>query len=147
LKEPHIDKEIVGTIAYFTIFWSPIKKAEKYDIIQTVPSVSGLFELYYQDKKKKLNLLYVAKAYYGGLQNELRKRTDPELEENQKRKKIIEEHDCYYRYVPSNSYKDLSDLLFFFSKTYFPDLGLHEHSGRFTEIYVNEVSEGKLIDI
>ena len=145
--EPHIAKEVDGTTAYFTIFWSPIRKAEKYDIIMTVPSVSGLFELYYQDEKKKLVLLYVAKAYYGGLQNELRKRTDPELEENAVRKKILEKHDCYYRYVPSHSYKDLSDVLFFFSQTYFPDKGLHEHSGRFSEIFVKEVSKGKLIDI
>lgn len=147
MAQPHIKKEVDGTTVYFTVFWSAIRKAEKYDIIRTVPSVSGLFELYYQDAKKKLVLLYVAKAYYGGLQNELRKRTDPELEDNLVRRKILEEHDCYYRYVPSDSYADLSDVLFFFSSTYFPDKGLHEHSGRFSEIYVKEVTEGKLIDI
>jgi hypothetical protein len=145
--EPHIKKQVDGTIVYYSLYWSPIKKAEKYDIIRSVPSVSGLFELYYQDEKKKLNLLYVAKAYYGGLQNELRKRTDPELEDNAVRRKILEEHDCYYRYLPSHSYKDLSDILFFFSNTYFPDQSLHEHSDRYTEIYVQEFSEGKLIDI
>lgn len=147
MTEARIAKEVDGTTAYYTVFWSPIRKADKYDIIKTVPSVSGLFELYYQDDKKKLVLLYVAKAYYGGLQNEIRKRTDPELEENPVRRKILEDHDCYYRYVPSHSYADLSDVLFFFSSTYFPDKRLHEHSGRFAEIYVKEVTEGKLIDI
>ncbi|HEQ71078.1 MAG TPA: hypothetical protein ENN69_01185 [Spirochaetia bacterium] len=147
MSEPHVKKLVEGTTVYYTLGWSEIRKAEKYDIIRTVPSVSGLFELYYQDEKKKLNLIYVAKAYYGGLQNELRKRTDPELEENPHRKKILEKYDCYYRYVPSHSYKDLSDILYFFSATYFPDRPPHEHSGRYAEIYVKEVVKGKLVDI
>lgn len=147
MQEPRITKQVDAGNAYFTVFWSPIRKAEKYDIIKTVPSVSGLFELYYQDAKKKLVLLYVAKAYYGGLQNEIRKRTDAELEDNPLRRKILEEHDCYYRYVPSHSYADLTDILYFFSSTYFPDKGLHEHSGRYSDIFVKEVMEGKLIDI
>ncbi len=145
--EPRITKEVDGAIAYFTVYWSRLRKAEKYDIIQKVPSVSGLFELYYEDDRKKLNLLYVAKAFYGGLMNELRKRTDPELEDNEKRRRILDKHDCYYRYAASDSYKDMTDVLYFFSTTYFPDKTLHDHSGRFTEIYVKEVSEDKLVDI
>lgn len=145
--EPHIKLKVLGQTGYFTIFWSSLKKADKYEIIKTVPAVSGLFELYFQDYKKKLVLLYVAKAYYGGLQNEIRKRTDPSLEENLTRRMILEEHDCYYRYAISHSYSDLSDVMYFFSTTYFPELGLHEHSGRFKEIYVKEVSPDKIIDI
>ncbi len=147
MREPYIDKAVDGSIAYYTIFWSRLRKAEKFDIIAKVPSVSGIFELYYQDEKKKLVLLYVAKAFYGGLMNELRKRTDPELEDNQQRKQILSSRDCYYRYAPSNSYKDMSDILYFFSATYFPGKDLHEHSGRYTEIYVKEDSEDKLIDV
>ncbi len=147
MTEPRITKAVDGTTAYFTVYWSRLRQAEKYDIIQKVPSVSGIFELYYEDEQKKLNLLYVAKAYYGGLMNELRKRTDPELEDNEKRRKILSDRDCYYRYSPSDSYKDMTDVLYFFSSTYFPDKSLHDHSGRFTEIYVKEVSDDKLIDI
>ena len=109
MTEPRITKAVDGTSAYFTVYWSRLRKAEKYDIIQKVPSVSGIFELYYKDEQKKLNLLYVAKAYYGGLMNELRKRTDPELEDNEKRRKILSDRDCYYRYSPSDSYKDMTD--------------------------------------
>ncbi len=147
MREPKITKAVDGTSVYYTIFWSRLRKAEKYDIVAKVPSVSGIFELYYQDDKKKLNLLYVAKAFYGGLMNELRRRTDPELEDNQRRREILSTRDCYYRYAPSESYKDMSDILYFFSSTYFPDKDLHEHSGRFTEIYVKEDSEDKLIDV
>jgi hypothetical protein len=124
-----------------------LRKAEKFDIVAKVPSVSGIFELYFEDERKKLNLLYVAKAFYGGLMNELRKRTDPELEDNQQRRRILSERDCYYRYSPSDSYKDMTDVLYFFSSTYFPDQALHNHSGRYAEIYVKEVSEDKVVDI
>jgi hypothetical protein len=147
VREPNIGKAVDGTSVYYTIFWSRLRKAEKYDIVAKVPSVSGIFELYYQDEKKKLNLLYVAKAFYGGLMNELRRRTDPELEDNAARRQILSTRDCYYRYAPSESYKDMSDILYFFSSTYFPDKNLHEHSGRYTEIYVKEDSEDKLIDV
>jgi hypothetical protein len=147
LREPDISKAVDDTTVYYTIFWSRLRKAEKYDIISKVPSVSGIFELYYQDEKKKLNLLYVAKAFYGGLMNEIRKRTDPELEDNALRRQILSTRDCYYRYAPSNSYKDMSDIIYFFATTYFPDKDLHDHSGRYTEIYVKEDSEDKLIDV
>jgi hypothetical protein len=147
LIEPRITKAVDGANAYFTVYWSRLRKAEKFDIISKVPSVSGIFELYYQDKQKKLNLLYVAKAFYGGLMNELRRRTDPELEDNVRRRQILSDCDCYYRYAPSDSYKDMTDVLYFFSSTYFPDKALHDHSGRFSEIYVKEVSEDKLVDV
>ena len=58
---------------------------------------------------------------------------------------IIQLQSC--RYAPSDSYKDMSDILYFFSSTYFPDKNLHDHSGRFDEIYVKEDSEDKLVDI
>jgi hypothetical protein len=89
----------------------------------------------------------MAKAFYGGLMNELRRRTDPELEDNERRRRILSDHDCYYRFAPSESYKDMTDVLYFFSSTYFPDKALHDHSGRYSEIFVKEVSEDKLIDI
>jgi len=146
-REPAILKKVDSGNAYFTLVWSEIKKAEKYEIVKSVPSISGIFELYFMDEKKKLNLFYVAKAYYGGLKCEIRRCTDPELEKDLKRKKILEDKAVYYRYIASNSYADLTDVLYFFSKTYFPSSSRHEHSGRYIDIYVEEQNTGKLVDI
>jgi hypothetical protein len=146
--EPHVNKDTddKGDV-YYTVFWSPLRKADKFEIISKVPSVAGIFELYYQDRHKQLNLFRVSKAWYGGLRNWLRKITDPALEEDAARRKILTTYPCYYRYTTLNSYADMSDILFFFAETY--NRGRHKvsHSGRYAGIFVKEVSEDKIIDL
>jgi hypothetical protein len=145
--EAKITKLVESQDAYYTVFWSRLQKADRYEIITKVPSVSGIYELYYQDEHKQLNLFHIAKAWYGGLRTWLRKATDPELEEDTVKKEILEHHDCYYRYTVIPSYADMSDILFFFAATYRP----HSHkvvaSGRYVNIYVKEVSEDKVVDV
>ena len=79
--EAEVTKLVEAPDVYYTVFWSRLRKADRYEIITKVPSVSGIFELYYQDEHKQLNLFHIAKAWYGGLRTALRKATDPELEE------------------------------------------------------------------
>jgi len=145
--EAKVTKLVKVPNVYYTVFWSRLEKADRYKIITKVPSVAGIYELYYQDKYKRLNLLRIAKAWYGGLRNWLRKATDPELEEDKKKKEILENNDCYYRCTVIHSYRDKSDILYFFAATYLP----HQHkvvaSGRYENIYVNEVSEDKIVTV
>jgi hypothetical protein len=147
IVDGRITKEVDQGNAYYTLFWSPLAKADRHEIISKVPSVAGLFELYYQDEKRSLNLFFVSKAWYGGLRNWLRQATDPTLEIDKKRKEILEKYDCYYRYAIVDSYGDLSDLMYFFADTYFP----HDHSvsssNRYVNIYVREVSPDKIVTI
>jgi len=81
------------------------------------------------------------------LRNWLRKVTDPELEEDEKKKKILEEYDCYYRYTVIPSYADMSDVLYFFASTYLPHAHKVVSSGRYESIFVNEVSEDKIVTV
>jgi hypothetical protein len=145
--EARIEKLIQDNNVYYTVFWSRLEKAERYKIITVVPSVAGIFELYYEDKYKKLNLFHISKAWYGGLRNWLRKITDPDLEEDEKRREILEQYDCYYRYTIVPSYADMSDILFFFADIYLPHRHKITDSGRFDNIFVNEVSEEKIVTI
>jgi hypothetical protein len=147
MTEPTITRQIDPEGAYFIVRWSRLRKAEKYDIAKAVPSVSGVFELYFMDEKKKLNLFYFAKAYYGGLRYALRKCTDEEMETDATRKKIISTHDVYYRYSMSSSFNDICDVFFFFAKTYTPDMAVDESSGRYKNIFVHEVSDDKIVTI
>jgi hypothetical protein len=132
--------------AYFTVRWSNLRKADKYDIVKTVPSVSGIFELYYMDEKKKLNLFFFSKAYYGGLRFAIRQYTDTEQERDPVRLRIITDYDVYYRYTISSSYKDMSDVFYFFARTYCPDK-MTEDSGRYDNIFVNEITNDKIVTI
>ena len=74
---PGISGKVKKNEIYYTLVWSALKKADKYEITLKVPSVSGLYELYRMDKEKKLNLLAVTHAWYGGLRSQLRAAVDP----------------------------------------------------------------------
>ena len=145
--EARITRLVEAPNVYYTVYWSRLCKADRYEIITKVPSVAGIFELYYQDSYKKLNLFHVAKAWYGGLRNWLRKATDPELEEDSRRREILTRNDCFYRYTVIPSYADMCDVLFFFASTYRPHTHKVVSSGRYESIYVNEVSDDKIVTV
>jgi hypothetical protein len=81
-QEPIIKKQVDDTGAgCFTVYWSPLQKVNKYTILKKVPEMAGIFELYYQDEKKKLNRFYVTRVWIGGLRSRLRAICDPTLHE------------------------------------------------------------------
>ena len=134
-----------GDVYYF-VQWSPLSKADRYDIITKVPAVAGVFEIYWMDETKHLRLFYVDKTDYGGLRSELRRITDPELcINNDKLKKVLEEKEIWYRYATTDSSKIMADVVWFFMQTYVPDDTSVEHSGRYTNIFLKESAPDKLI--
>ena len=131
---------------YYYVNWSPLALADRYEIITKVPSVAGIFEIYWMDESKKLLMFVVGQTNYGGLRSELRRITDPELCINdEKAKKILEEKEIYYRYAPTDSAKIMSDVIWFFMSTYFPEKTSVQHSGRYENIFVKESAPDKLI--
>jgi hypothetical protein len=146
-REPGVVKKIKNNEAYYEIHWSTLAKVDKYEITRKVPSEAGIYELYYKDPKGKLILFKLARAWYGGLRSVIRSKTDPILEENASRRKILESHTCYYRYALTFSYNDMTDILSYYRSAYFPKLHAYEDSGRYEEIYVKETSVDKIVDI
>lgn len=145
--EPGVSKKVEENSVYFILRWSCIKKVDKFEIISRVPSMPGIFELYFMDNKKKLNLFFLARAYYGGLRYMIRKRTDPELEDDCERRKILNSYTCYYRYTVLQSYGDMSDILYFFKQTYCLEQPGITDSGRYEHIFVEEKTDDKIITI
>ena len=109
--------------------------------------MAGIYELYYRDEKQSLRLICLAKAWYGGLRTSIREKTDPELTLDAKWKKILSDFSCYYRYSVLGSHLDMLDILFFFASRYFPNKSKMEDSGRYVDIYVEEKSDDKIVDI
>jgi len=131
---------------YYYVNWSPLAKADRYEIISKVPSVAGIFEIYWMDESKRLRMFVVGQTNYGGLRSEIRRITDPELCKNdEKARKILEEKEIWYRYSPTDSAKIMSDVIWFFMSTYFPDNTSVKHSGRYENIFVKESAPDKLI--
>jgi len=138
-------KEKNGDV-YYTVNWSPLEKADRYTIISKVPAVAGIFEIYWMDDHKKLRMFKVDKIIYGGLRSELRRLTDPELNRtDEKVRKILEEKEIYYRYAATDSNNIMDDVIWFFMKTYFPDVNTLIHSGRYNAIYLKESEPDKLL--
>jgi hypothetical protein len=146
-RKPIVQKLVKGRDAYFTVSWSRLRKSEKYEIVRSVPSDAGIYELYYMDFKKKLCLFHVGKSWYGGLRNEIRLRTDAELENDAARKSLLEKYDCWYRWSLLSSSEDMADLLFFFAQTHLPGTLTVHHSDRYARIFVNENDADKIVTI
>jgi hypothetical protein len=136
-RKPIVQKRVRGKDAYFTVSWSRLRKSEKYEIVRSVPSDAGIYELYYMDFKKKLC----------GLRNEIRLRTDAELENDAARKALLEKYDCWYRWSLLSSSEDMADILFFFAQTHLPGTLTVHHSGRYARIFVNEEDADKIVTI
>ena len=130
---------------YYFINWSPLFLADRWEINAKVPAVAGVFEIYWMDEQNHLRLFYVGQTHYGGLRSELRRLTDPELATDAKIKETLEEKEIWYRYAPSNSSTVMSDVVWFFMTTYFPENPGVEHSGRYENIFVTESEPNKLI--
>ena len=143
-----IQKSLKDDDAFYTVRWSPICKADKYTIIGSVPAMGGMAELYYKDAHGKLNLYLLARSYYGGLRATLRVATDPEPAQDERRHEVLGAHEggIYYRYTLVESQDDMSDVMYFFMSTYAPG-SQFEHSGRYLNIFVQEIDSGSLITI
>jgi hypothetical protein len=147
-REPTITKLVDDTgSAHFTVCWSALQKVDKYEIIKCVPAVAGLFELYFQDEYKKLIRFYIAKVWIGSLRTRIRRLTDPTLLEDAKWRDVLEHRECFFRYSVCHSYKDLTDVLYFFSETIYPHEHKTENSKRYTDIAVYEKSPDKIVNI
>jgi len=130
---------------YYDIQWSPLCLAERWTINSRVPAIGGIYEIYWMDEHKHLRLMEIGKAHYGGLRSELRRLTDPELVTDPKIRQTLEDNEIWFRYVPSNSVDDMTDVVWFFRATYFPENPGVDHSGRFKKIFLKESAPDKLI--
>jgi len=130
---------------YYNVQWSPLSLAERWTINAKVPSVAGVYEIYWKDEQNHLRMMAVDKTHYGGLRSELRRLTDPELATDPKVRQTLENEEIWFRYVPSNSVDIMADVVWFFRATYFPENPGVDHSGRFKKIFLKESAPDKLI--
>jgi len=140
-----ISVKVKGDDVYYSVQWSPLTLAERWTINSKVPAVAGIYELYWMDDHNHLRIFMVGDTHYGGLRSEIRRLTDPELTQNSRTREILENEEIWFRYSHSNSVEAISDVVWFFRKTYFPENPGVDYSGRFKKIYLKESSPDKLI--
>lgn len=133
-----------GKDAYYSITWSALRKADRWEIAKSVPAVGGVYEIYWMDERKHLRLLSVASANFGGLRSEIRRFTDPELIDDERARAILSDREIFFRYAESDSAAAMADIVWFFRKTYFPENPGISHSGRYERIFLNENAPDKV---
>ena len=143
--ESGINAQENGGNVYYYVHWSPMALAERWTINSKVPAIAGVYEIYWMDDHGHLRMLSVGQTQYGGLRSELRRLTDAELAINPKIREILDNEEIWFRYAPCNSKNAMSDVVWFFRKTYFPEDPGVEHSGRFKKIFLKESAPDKLI--
>jgi len=141
------EKQVYRGDVYYTVGWSRLSRANKMDILNKVPAVSGIYELYYQDDRKKLVLFFMARVWYGGLRGSLRENTDPLMVSDPRRRQVLEGRECFYRYTMVSSVEDMEDILHFYALSRVSSPAVPEPSGRYREIYLTEETEDRLLTV
>ncbi len=109
-KRHWIKKRLHNSVLYYELQWSSMEAADKHRINQSVPSLPGIWELYWLEQSRKPRLIKMGKAWYGGLRNELRIETDPGESRNASIRKFLLSGDVYYRYCICESFTDMEHI-------------------------------------
>ena len=133
-----ITARVRGRDVFYTLTWSPLAKAEKYKVTTSVPAVAGVYELCGIDAKKRLSLLAIAHAWYGGLRGQIREAIDPDAASSARIRAAALEGTLYYRYAPCDSLDALVDVVSFLRSAYFADGARSRNSGKLANIHLEE---------
>jgi len=128
-------------IAYLSIGWSPLEPVSKYRINAAVPSMPGIWELYYLEHSRVPRLLKMGAAWRGGLRHKLRSEADPEAPANVQIRERLESGDCYYRYTICEIRDDLIDAYVVLASIRGVATGGVEGTGRYREVRIREPEE------
>ncbi|NNM66470.1 MAG: hypothetical protein HKM06_00510 [Spirochaetales bacterium] len=129
---------IRGDQAFFRVPWTPLRLADRHDIALQVPSVAGLFQIFWEDGRKRLHPFASDTAWYGGVRTKLAEAIDVDHEHDPARKKILEEHRLFYRYAVCESWNDLQDLGCLYTMIEQPQKTPPASSGRFKTLHLSE---------
>jgi hypothetical protein len=143
-QKPHIVQKQKGKDGFFELYWSHLIQADKYTVGSKIPSVSGLFELYYQDEQKVMNLLTIGVCWRSGLRSQIRADIEPDLNKTEEVRKILENRPLFCRWTESDKPDDITDVAWFLNQMYFKEKCPVKDSGRFEKIFCNEFAPDQL---
>lgn len=142
ILEGNYIKEIYLQDAYYTINWTPYFKFDKFKILQKVPELSGLFVVSTLNKQKQLKPFYLGNSWMGSLRHDIKFLKDEDGSTDKEIIKILEDNECYYKYIIVLSHMDLEDIYmyykFFYRDIPYIDESIVKDSGRYTNVYVKE---------
>jgi hypothetical protein len=127
--------------AYYAITWSPLEPVSRRRINAAVPSMPGIWELYYLKHARIPQILKLGAAWRGGVRHRLRFEADAEQIANRDIRDLLETGDCYYRYTICEIRDDLIDVYSVLQSLRGTDGRPAEPSGRYGEVRIREPEE------
>lgn len=109
-KPPQVSKLIHRERAFYTIEWAALEPVSRHSINAGVPSLPGVWEIYWLENARIPHLLKMGRAWYGGLRNVLRIEADGSALQNRDMQKELEGGDAYYRYTVCTIAPDLEEV-------------------------------------
>jgi len=138
-------KEIYLNDAYYTIRWSQYCKYEKYEILKKLPELPGIYLIFYLNKRKKLMPFFLGYSWVGSLRYDIKSLCDPTAHVEKEVFEIIQDRECYYKYLIVPTYSDLIDLYEYIKFQYenidYVQISDGKESGRYNNVFVQEYSE------
>ena len=135
-------KEIYLEDIYYTVNWSPYSKFDKFKILQKVPELSGLFVVSKLNNQKQLKPFYLGNSWMGSLRHDIKLLKDEDGPADKKIISILEDNECYYKYIVVMSHMDLEDIYMYYKYYYrdvpYIDQSITKESGRYKNVYVQE---------
>ncbi|SIQ75917.1 hypothetical protein SAMN05920897_11476 [Alkalispirochaeta americana] len=137
-----VSKEVHRGCAYYSIEWSVLETASRSRIIGGVPSLPGIWELYWLEHSRIPRLIKMGRAWHGGVRHTLRVEADPEERINRSCRSYLASGDCYFRYTICENAPDLADVysVLFSLREELRGEGC-EPSGRYREVRIQEPEE------
>ncbi|MFW6363687.1 MAG: hypothetical protein ACOC0D_07550 [Spirochaeta sp.] len=109
-RPPQIKKQIHRERAFYHIEWSILEPVSRHTIHSCVPSLPGIWEIYYLENARIPRILKMGRAWYGGLRNVLRLEADGTELQNRDLQEVLESGDSYYRYTVCEIAADLEEV-------------------------------------
>lgn len=109
-RVPQVRKRVSRDRAYFDMTWSPLEPVSRHRINAAVPSLPGIWEVYWLRHSREPVILKMGRAWHGGLRHTLRFECDAGEPVNRDHRDYLASGDCYYRYTICENAADLTDL-------------------------------------
>jgi len=132
------------TEVYYKIEWSKIFEYDRISATRILPELSGIICIMKKVRKNYEPILFYA-CWRDGCRVGLKKLLDEFICKHPELRNEILKDDVYYRYtIVDTKARDMNDIMYWLMKEYKPYLNDYKNyrdSGRFKNIYVNELFE------
>lgn len=146
IEQDSYSKQIYNNNIQYLVKWSQFQKYERKHIILTAPNFSGLYMVSYMKSPRLARPFYFGFTWINSIMYDIKTLGDKRVNPDERVRNIINNKECYYRFLIINNYKDMMDLLAYYSqnnkyKHMIFKKRINHNSGRFNVVTVKDYND------